>query len=155
MSKKTLLIVYHSKSGSTERMARAVIEGASSIDSTTVDVVAKPALQANEEDLLSADALILGTPENFGYMSGALKDFFDRTFYEVEGKLKPLPYAVFIKASNDGTGALTAIQRIANGYPFVEIQEPLVVKGDLTDEDMEKCGELGLTLAAGLDLGIY
>lgn len=155
MSKKTLLIVYHSKSGSTERMARAVIEGASSIDSTTVHVVAKSALQANDEDLLTADALILGTPENFGYMSGALKDFFDRTFYEVEGKLKPLPYAVFIKASNDGTGALTAIRRIANGYPFVESQEPLVVKGDLTDEDVEKCRELGLTLAAGLDLGIY
>ncbi|MCY3884491.1 MAG: NAD(P)H-dependent oxidoreductase [Gammaproteobacteria bacterium] len=155
MPKKSLLIVYHSKSGSTERMAQAVIEGAVSIDSDSVAINAKSAFQANADDLLIANALILGTPENFGYMSGALKDFFDRTFYEVEGKLSPLPYAVFIKASTDGTGALTAIQRIARGYPFVESQEALVVKGDLTDKHLEKCRELGLTFAAGLDLGIY
>lgn len=136
-------------------MAQAVIEGATSLESESVSVVAKSALQANKDDLLEAHALILGTPENFGYMSGALKDFFDRTFYEVEGKMSPLPYAVFIKAGNDGTGALTAIRRIANGYPFVEAQEPLIVKGELTENDIEKCRELGLALAAGLDLGIY
>lgn len=155
MPKKNLLIVYHSKSGSTERMAQAVIEGALSNDSKSVVINAKSAFQANADDLLVANALILGTPENFGYMSGALKDFFDRTFYEVEGKLSPLPYAVFIKASTDGTGALTAIQRIAKGYPFLESQEPLVVKGELKDDHLEKCRELGLTFAAGLDLGIY
>ncbi|MCY4143007.1 MAG: NAD(P)H-dependent oxidoreductase [Gammaproteobacteria bacterium] len=155
MSKRVLLIVYHSKSGSTERMARAVIQGAQDEELEGVAVVAKSAYQADASDLLQANAIILGTPENFGYMSGALKDFFDRTFYEVEGKIAPLPYTVFIKAGNDGTGALNAIRRIANGYPFVEAQEPLIVKGELTPADTEKCRVLGQTFAAALDLGIY
>ncbi len=111
MSKKVLLIVYHSKSGSTERMAQAVIKGALDEDLEGVTVVAKSAFDADANDLLKANALILGTPENFGYVSGALKDFFDRTFYEVEGKIAPLPYTVFIKAGNDGTGALNAVQQ--------------------------------------------
>ncbi len=137
-------------------MAEAVIEGASAEDWENVRVVSKSAYEADADDLLGAHALILGTPENFGYMSGALKDFFDRTFYEVEGEISPLPYAVFIKAGNDGSRApLTAIQRIAKGYPFVESLEPVVVKGELGDEDIEKCREMGMTLAAGLDLGIY
>lgn len=153
--KKTLLIVYHSKSGSTSRLANAVLDGALQENLDSVNVIAKSAFDADADDLLAANALILGTPENFGYMSGALKDFFDRTFYEVEGKISPLPYTVFIKAGNDGTGALTAIRRIVTGYPFVEAQEPLVVKGDITSADVRKCRELGQTFAAALDIGIY
>lgn len=152
---KQLLIVYHSKSGSTSRLAEAVLKGAQdeSLEETTV--VFKSAYEADADDLLAADAVILGTPENFGYMSGALKDFFDRTFYEVEGKLNPLPCAIFICAGNDGTGALTAIRRIAKGYPLVEQQEPIIVRGKPTDADLEKCQELGMAFAAGLAMGIY
>jgi multimeric flavodoxin WrbA len=84
------------------------------------------ARDAGPDDLLWAHALLLGTPENFGDMSGALKDFFDRTFYPVEGRIQSLPYAVFIGASNDGSGALRAIRRIANGYPLQEVQEPVI-----------------------------
>ena len=155
MSKKVLLIVYHSKSGATERMATAIVEGALEDELNTVEIVAKSAHDADANDLLKANAIILGTPENFGYMSGALKDFFDRTFYEVEGKISPLPYTVFIKAGNDGTGALSAIRRIVKGYPFLESQEPIIVKGEVSPTDIEKCRELGRTFAAALDLGIY
>ena len=88
-------------------------------------------------------------------MSGAMKDFLDRTFYPVEGKILSLPYAVFISAGNDGSGALRAIRRIANGYPFTEVQEPLITQGSLSDENLSRAEELGMTLAAGLDAGIY
>lgn len=155
MSSKNLLIVYHSKSGKTMKMADAVYAGATDPDVGDVEVSKVPTFEATAEDLLRADGLILGTPENFGYMSGQMKDFFDRTFYEVEGKISPLPYAIFIGAGNDGTGALTAIRRIAKGYPFIEVQEPVLVRGDLTDQDLEQCRELGLALAVGIEAGIY
>ena len=150
-----LLIVYHSKSGQTQRMADAVLAGANDDQIESIDVVIKQALEADATDLLAADGLILGTPENFGYMSGGLKDFLDRTFYEVEGKIKPLPCGIFISAGNDGTGALTAIRRIAKGYPFIEVQEPILVKGIATPDQIEACRELGLAMAAGLEAGIY
>ena len=137
------------------KMADAVYTGATDPDVGDVEVSKVPTFEATAEDLLRADGLILGTPENFGYMSGQMKDFFDRTFYEVEGKISPLPYAIFIGAGNDGTGALTAIRRIAKGYPFIEVQEPVLVRGDLTDQDLEQCRELGLALAVGIEAGIY
>lgn len=137
------------------KMADAVYAGATDPDVGDVEVSKVPTFEATAEDLLRADGLILGTPENFGYMSGQMKDFFDRTFYEVEGKISPLPYAIFIGAGNDGSGALTAIRRIAKGYPFIEVQEPVLVRGDLTDQDLAKCRELGLALSVGIEAGIY
>ncbi len=84
-----------------------------------------------------------------------MKDVLDRTFYEVEGQIQPLPYSVFISAGNDGSGALRAIRRIANGYPFTEVQEPLIVKGEIRTTDLNNAMELGMSIAAGLDAGIY
>ncbi len=135
-------------------MAQAVLRGAEQPD-INVGVRCKRAAQATPEDLLWADGLILGTPENFGYMSGALKDFFDRTFYEVEGHLKPLPYGVFISAGNDGRGALSAITRIANGYPFVAVQEPVISRGAVSEAVLQDCESLGATIAAGIELGMF
>jgi multimeric flavodoxin WrbA len=152
---KHLLIVYHTKTGNTGRLAEALLKGASSELVTGVEIRVRRAREAGPEDLLWADGLLLGTPENFGYMSGALKDFLDRTFYEVEGRIQPLPCAVFISAGNDGSGALRAIRRIANGYPFIEVQEPVIAQGELSSEDLNRCEELGLALAAGLEAGIY
>ena len=152
---RTLLIVYHSKGGQTKSMADAVYAGATQEAMVDLSIVVKQALEAGAQDLMQADGLILGTPENFGYMSGGMKDFFDRTFYEVEGKIKPLPCALFISAGNDGTGALTAIRRIGKGYPLVEVQEPVVVKGKVTKAQLQQCHDLGLSLAVGLDAGIY
>ena len=149
-----LLIVYHSQTGTCARMANAVIAGANHPDLGT-EVTAKLAREATVDDMLTADALLLGTPENFGYMSGALKDFFDRTFYEVEGKLSPLPYALIIGAGNDGSGAIRAINRIANGYPFTPVQDPIVSKGEPGAKALAQCRELGMAMAAGLALGIF
>ena len=122
---------------------------------TAVELRVLRAPEAGPEDLLWADALLLGTPENFGYLSGAVKDFLDRTFYEVEGKLAPLPYAMFVSAGNDGTGAVRAMERIANGYPLVAVQEPLIVRGVPQEKDLVKCEELGLVLALGTQMGIF
>jgi multimeric flavodoxin WrbA len=99
--------------------------------------------------------LLIGTPEHFGYMSGAVKDFMDRTFYPAENQVDGLPYAAFISAGNDGTGAANAIARIAIGYKWREIAPPLIVKGDVTPAARQQCIELGQTMAAGLALGIF
>ena len=152
---KHLLIVFHSKTGNTRQLANAVIDGASSDDAGGVEVRVLRAADAGPEDLLWADGLLLGTPENFGYLSGALKDFLDRTFYEVEGKLTPLPYAMFVSAGNDGTGAVRAMERIANGYPFLAVQAPLIARGTPTPEDLDSCRELGQAMAMGLEMGIF
>jgi multimeric flavodoxin WrbA len=152
---KHLLLVYHSKTGNTEKMAKAIAAGAQHEDIEDIELRVLHASQAGPTDLLWANALLIGSPENFGYLSGMVKDFLDRTFYEVEGKLNPLPYAMFVSAGNDGTGAVRALERIANGYPFVKVQEPLICRGDISEQDLQACRELGLTLAAGLDLGLY
>ena len=152
---KHLLIVHHTKTGNTGRLARAAFEGATSEEAGAVDVRFLTAANAGPKDLLWAHGLLLGTPENLGYMSGAMKDFLDRTFYEVEGKLQPLPCAIFISAGNDGTGALGALRRIINGYPFEEVQEPVIARGAVTEEHLERCRELGMALAVGLEAGIY
>lgn len=152
---KHLLIVYHSKTGHTQQLAEAALKGAQHEDIEDVDVRMLSAKEAGPTDLLWADGLLLGTPENFGYMSGALKDFLDRTFYEVEGKLNPLPYAVFISAGNDGTGAVRAIERIANGYPFTRVQEPIICRGEVNEDALVRCEELGMALAAGIEMGVF
>ncbi len=152
---KHLLIVYHTKTGNTGRLARAALEGATSEDAGDIEVRFLTAREAGPKDLLWAHGVLLGTPENLGYMSGAMKDFLDRTFYEVEGKLQPLPCAIFISAGNDGTGALNALRRIITGYPFEEVQEAVIVRGAVTDECLEQCRELGMALAVGLEAGIF
>ena len=152
---KHLLIIYHSQSGKTSRMADAVLDGARHPDIDGVEVRMGQALESGVDDLLWADALLLGTPENFGYMSGGLKVFLDRTFYPCEGKLEGLGYAMFIGAGNDGTGAVSSIQRIANGYNFREVQEPVIARGDLSAKHLELCHNLGMSMAAGLELGLF
>ncbi len=134
-------------------MAAAVFRGAKAEEIAGVEVRMLEAFDTGVEDLLWADALILGTPENFGYMSGGMKDFLDRTFYPCEGKLEGMPYSIFVSAGNDGSGAVNAIERIANGYAFRKIQEPLIAQGELTAEHLERCQELGMAVAAGLEIG--
>jgi multimeric flavodoxin WrbA len=148
-----ILVVYHSQTGNTERMAKAVAEGASAIEG--VKVILKRAGEATLQDLIDCQGLAVGTPENFGYMSGMIKDFFDRTYEQARGKVFRKPYVVFISAGNDGTGALRNIERIALGYQFKKVYEPVISKGALTQEALEKCRELGQTLAGGCAMGIY
>ncbi|MFL2560320.1 MAG: flavodoxin family protein, partial [Gammaproteobacteria bacterium] len=106
---KHLLIVYHSQSGTTSAMADAVIKGAKNPDINGVEVQVRDALEASADDVLWADGLLLGTPENFGYMSGAIKYFLDRIYYPCEDKIDGMPYALFVCAGNDGTGAIKSI----------------------------------------------
>ena len=151
---KHLLIVYHSKTGKNGQMAQAVLKGASHPD-IAIETRFLTAAEAGENDLRWADGIIFGTPENFGYMSGALKDFFDRTFYEVEGEVDGKPYAIFVGAGNDGTGAVSSIERICNGYNFKQVQPATIIVGPLDETALPTCEELGMTIAAGLEAGIY
>jgi multimeric flavodoxin WrbA len=148
-----ILIVYHSQTGKTKQMAQAVAEGAKSIEG--VEVILKKAADATVDDLLAANGLAVGTPENFGYMSGMVKDFFDRTYYSAHEKVFRKPFVVFISAGNDGTGALRAIERIALGYKFKTVFQPVIAKGEITKEILTQCVELGATIAGGCQMGIY
>jgi multimeric flavodoxin WrbA len=148
-----ILIVYHSQTGHTKQMADAVCEGAKAIDG--VEIIFKKAHEATLDDLLACDGLAVGTPENFGYMSGLIKDFFDRTYPEAQDKVFRKPFVVFISAGNDGSGALRAIERIALGYKFKTVFSPVIAQGEITEEILEKCRELGGTLAGGCAMGIY
>jgi multimeric flavodoxin WrbA len=104
---------------------------------------------------LWAQGLLLGTPEHFGYMSGALKDFFDRSFYPAEGRTVGLPYGLFVSAGNDGRGTIAAVERIVTGYGWQAIAEPVRVVGEPDGDALARCRELGATLAAGLSAGIF
>jgi multimeric flavodoxin WrbA len=148
-----ILIVYHSQTGNTEKMAHAVAEGARGIEG--VDVILKKAADATLDDLLTADGFALGTPENFGYMSGMVKDFFDRTYSGAQEKVFRKPFVTFISSGNDGTGALRAIERIALGYKFKTVFQPVIAKGAITEEIINQCIELGATIAGGCQMGIY
>ena len=148
-----ILIVYHSQTGNTKRMAEAVAEGAGGIEGT--EVILKRAGETVTEDLVAADGIAFGTPENFGTMSGMMKDLFDRTFYPAQGKVFRKPYVVFVSAGNDGSGALNAVERIALGYQFRKVYDPVIAKGEISEETLEKCRELGAVLAGGCGLGIY
>ena len=152
---KHLLVVYHSQSGTTSQMADAVVRGAQSPDFDDVEVRVRTALEATAEDLLWCDAFILGTPENFGYMSGAMKYFLDRSFYDCVDKVDGRPYALFVRAGNDGTGAITSLQRILKGLSVREVQEPVLIVGKFDSARLEECEELGMTMAAGLDAGVF
>jgi multimeric flavodoxin WrbA len=134
-------------------MADAVERGA--LRQAGVVVRKQHGTQAGPDDLLWCDALVIATPENFGYMAGAVKDFFDRTFYAVEGKVSGLPYAVVVRAGNDGSFALLAVQRIARGYPLREVAAPILSVGEQTEEHIARCEELGEALVAGLELGVF
>ena len=136
-------------------MADAVIAGANNPDVSGVEVRVKSALQADAEDLLWCDGFLLGSPENFGYMSGAMKYFLDRAYYPCEGKVNGKPFALFVRAGNDGSGAISSMRRILTGLAVREIQEPVLIAGEFDESRLAECEELGLTLAAGLEAGIF
>jgi multimeric flavodoxin WrbA len=152
---KRLLIVFHSRSGGTEALADAVIAGATSDDIDGVEVRVKRAFDADAGDVRWCDAIVLGTPENFGYMSGALKDFLERIYYVLIEETPGLPYALFVKGGHDGDGAVRSVERILTGLKWRAALPPLLVTGDLADEHLEQARELGLTIAAGLEAGIF
>jgi len=152
---KKLLIVSHTPSPNTRAMARVVAEGASHADISGIEVRLKAPLETGPEEILDADAIILGTTENFGYMSGGMKDFFDRIYYPCLEKTGSLPFAMFIRAGNDGFGARSSIERIVKGLAWKQVQEPLICCGTWQTSFLDQCEEFGMTLAAGLETGIF
>ncbi len=150
-----ILVVYHSQGGNTERMAEAVARGAGEFQGVTV--VLKRALETTARDLVECHGLVIGSPEYFGYMAGAVKDLFDRTYEELRGhkKIFRKPYCIFISAGNDGQGALNHIERICVGFQFKKIHQPVVAKGPLTQELLSQCEALGRIIAAGCEAGIF
>lgn len=150
-----LLIVSHMPSFNTVAMTKAVVEGASHEDVNGIDVSSLPALETGPAEVRAADAIILGTTENFGYMSGGMKDFFDRIYYPCLEQTESLSFAMFIRAGNDGLGAKSSIERIAKGLAWKQVQEPLICCGKWQDVFLDQCEELGMTLAAGLEAGIF
>lgn len=149
MTRRLLIVHGGHPGGRTEKLRVAVNDGIREA-ATDLEVRERRALDAGADDLLWANAVILGTPEHFGYMSGALKDFFDRTFYPCENRTAGLPWGLFISAGNDGTGTRTAVERIVAGYRWKSVIEPIIVVGEPDAAALERCRELGATLAAGL-----
>ncbi|NKB37542.1 MAG: flavodoxin family protein [Gammaproteobacteria bacterium] len=152
---RNLLIVSHSPSVNAQALTDAVSRGASHTDIDNVDLRVLPPLQAREEDVYWADCIILGTTENFGYMSGAMKDFFDRVYYPCLEKTQGLSYALFIKAGLDGEGAKTSMERIITGLKWKAVQAPLICQGEFKEDFLTQCEELGMTVAAALESGIF
>jgi NAD(P)H-dependent FMN reductase len=150
--KKTLLLVHHTVSPAMHALHLAVMEGASDPSISDVEVVVRPALTATVVDVLAADGYLLGSPVNLGYLSGALKHFFDQIYYPCLEATRRRPYGVYLHANNDATGALRALDAIAAGLQWQAAQSPLVVTGDPGPGDLDAARELGGATAAGLTL---
>ncbi len=153
--KKKLLVVSHAPSPNTLTLRNAVAQGAGHEDIENVEVTVLAPFDAGPDDVLACDAIILGTTENLGYMSGALKDFFDRSYYPCLEKTQGLPFAYYIRAGHDGTGTQRAIESITTGLRWKAVQEPLICRGEYRDEFEEQCRELGMYVAASLDAGLF
>ena len=158
-----LLIVYHSRTGGTAQMAQAALEGAQTETPTKLS----RAEDTHPQDLLDADGFLFAAPENLAALSGMMKEFFDRAYYPVLGKLEGRPYAQMICAGSDGENAARQTARIATGWRLRAIQPPLIIcthaqtqseilaPKKISEEDLEKCRDLGAALAAGLALGVF
>ena len=154
MANKTLLIVAHVPSLNTQKLAQAAFDGANHPD-IDITVILKLPQDTQPEDVLAADALLLGTTENLAYMAGLTKDFFDRCYYPVLEKKQGMPFAVYIRAGHDGTGTKLALKTITTGLRWSWVQEALILQGDWQEGFAAQVEELAMTLAAGVEAGIY
>jgi NAD(P)H-dependent FMN reductase len=148
----TLLVVHHTTSPHLQAMFEAVMAGATDEAIEGVTVLARPALAAAAVDVLKADGYLLGTPANIGYMSGALKHFFDQVYYPCLDATVRRPYGLYVHGNSDTTGAVRAVEAIAQGLQWRRAQAPVAVLGTPSREDLRACWELGAALAAGLAL---
>lgn len=148
-----ILIIYHSQKGHTEQLAEACQKGA--LEESNIEVRIKKALDTTLDDILWANGVIVATPEYFGNMSGALKDFFDRTYYPAKGRGVNLPYALIVCCENDGSGAERNVQSIATSYTLRKSLETLNVKERDFQSGLEQAKDLGQMFAAGINMGIF
>ncbi|MDJ0611358.1 MAG: flavodoxin family protein [Kiloniellales bacterium] len=152
---KELLIVAHAPSDNTLKLRDAILRGARHPDIEDVSVRALSPFDAGPDDVKAAQAIILGTTENLGYMSGALKDFFDRVYYPCLEETQGRPYALYVRAGHDGTGTRRAVESIVTGLRWRAVSEPLICRGAFQDGFVTDCEELGTLVAAGLDAGVF
>lgn len=162
---KRLLIVWHSRTGAARSMAEAAARAAAAEAGVEVKMVA--AEHASADDLLAADGYLFAAPENLAALSGAMKEFFDRTYYPALERLNGRPYAALIAAGSDGTGAARQLARIATGWRLKPIADPLIVctqaqspdailaQKALSGDVLAPCAELGAAMAAGLAMGVF
>jgi NAD(P)H-dependent FMN reductase len=148
----TLLVVHHTTSPHLQAMFEAVMSGATDEAIEGVTVLARPVLAAAAVDVLGADGYLLGTPANIGYMSGALKHFFDQIYYPCLDATVRRPYGLYVHGNSDTTGAVRAVEAIAQGLQWRRAQTPVAVLGTPSRENLQACWELGAVLAAGLTL---
>jgi multimeric flavodoxin WrbA len=147
-----LLVVHHTPSPSMQAMLEAVRDGATHEDIEDVEVVVRPALSATASDLLDADGVVLGTPANIGYMSGALKVFFDSVYYPTLEAKVGMPYGLYVHGGNDTTGALRSVEKVVTGLQWKQVAAPVEITGEVSKDDLEACRELGGTVAVTLTL---
>lgn len=147
-----LLIVANTPSPNTQTLRDAVADGARSAE---LEPLVLSPFEAAAEHVLQAQAIILGTTENFGYMSGALKDFFERIYYPCLEEKQGLSMVLYVKAGNDGQGAKSSVERIVTGLRWHHTQPPLVLSGNYKPEFAEACYKLGAGMAEGVKLGIF
>jgi multimeric flavodoxin WrbA len=162
---KNLLIVYHSMTGGTRQMAEAAARGAAQEAGVRTTLLRAPDTQP--EHVLGADGYLFATPENLASMSGLMKDFFDRTYYAALDLVAGRPYAALICAGSDGQGAIRQLERIALGWRLKPVAPPVLVithaqapadilRAKLIDPaDLQRCEDVGATLAAGLAMGLF
>ena len=140
-----VLIVYHTLSGNTEKMAKAFAESAGSVTGT--ETILKKALDASLEDLLGCDAIAFGSADYFSYIAGALKDFFDRTFYPTQGKVAGKPYAAFATGGIGGDTALSVLDRLCGAFKLKKAVDGISIAGAPSSEALARCREAGEKLA--------
>src|SRR3984885_12880459 len=143
-----LLVVYHTPSPALQAMFEAAVSGARTDDIENVEVVIRPALTAGAADVLAADGYVLGTPANIGYMSGALKHFFDTIYYPCLEATKRRPYGLYVHGASDTGGAVRAVESIAAGLGWQAVRPAVCVTGPPGQPDLEACWELGALVAA-------
>jgi multimeric flavodoxin WrbA len=143
-----LLVVHHTASPALQAMFEAAVSGARTDEVEGVEVVARPALTAAAADVLEADGYLLGTPANIGYMSGALKHFFDGIYYPCLEATRRRPYGLYVHGASDTGGAVRAVESIATGLQWRKVRPPACVTGAPSRPDLEACWELGALLAA-------
>lgn len=164
---RRLLVVWHGFTGATRAMAEAVAGAARGDAGEALEVCLLRAADAGADDVLGADAVVFATPETLASISGAMKDFFDRSYYPLLGRCDGKPYALVVCAGSDGEPTIAQLRRIATGLRLREVAEPLLVRTHaqtpeaiaarklLPEADLARGRELGALLAAGLELGIY
>jgi len=145
-----LLVVHHTPSPAVHDLVESATAGARDPAIEGVEVVVRPALHATASDVLDADGYLLGTPANLGYMSGALKHFFDTIYYPCLDSTIGRPFALYVHGNNDTAGAVQAIDVVTTGLRWRRAQAPVEVVGEPGRDDLDACRELGAALAAGL-----